>query len=321
MSMPTKSNPYWDKAAWAVKQLDAEHFSALTNMLSAAERSYLAEALKSAADLSADAKSALVAELSAAAAEGPVLAPNASAAITGLVAAEDMHKLLENGSDEEIWTQLNQLESSVLAAYLSKETAAIAAFALSRLSPKSAAAVLRSMPAERAAEILQQLSRSTPVSPSVEDNIAATLQRDLLQNRPVAASQLIDIFAALDLDAGEKLLEQLAELSPETAAEIRRHRLSFEDLLQLSDADMKQFAAQIDKEDLAAACRAVSEALKERFFAALPEVSAKVLRESMQKSGPIKISEVEAAQNRILSKAMLWADQGRIAPLKPLREV
>lgn len=320
MSAPSRNNPDWDKAAWVVRQLDAEHFSALTNMLSAAERGYLAEALKSAGGLSAEAQKALLSELSAAAAEGPVLSSNASCAITGLVAPEDMRQLLENGSDDEIWTRLNQLEPCILAAYLSKETTAIAAFALSRLQPEPAAAVLQNMPEEKAAEVLQQLGQSAPVSPAVEDNIAATLRRNLLQNRPVAAAQLAGIFAALDLEKGEKLLEHLAKSAPETAAEIRRHRLSFEDLQQLGDNDIRQLLTKIDKSDLAAACRAASEALKERFFANLPEVSAKVLRENMQKSGPIKISEVEAAQNRVLSLAVSLVKQGLIARLKPLGE-
>lgn len=308
-----------NKAAWFAAQLDREHLTALLNMLLPNEREQLKSALKQPLKLPANICSGLRQEIGQAVQNRPFLSENAGKIAAGFIAEGDVERLVKAGcksSDRDIWFKLNHLDATALAQYLSNESPAIVAFVIGRMDNRQSAEVLACLPERIAAEIIGRVAVAAPIRPEVEKNIEAALEKDLpvLQNGAGTGGQtrVMEIFGAFDRAAEARILDALEDCMPETAEQIRRNLFKFEDLLQLSDPEMQKLLRHIEKDRLGAALRGASDLLKNRFFANMPPISEKVIREDMEKAGPIKISEVENAQYEIITIVKNLAKAGQI---------
>jgi len=305
------------KAAWAAKRLDSGHLAVLLAMLTAEERNQLAQAMEHPANIPSALQKVLLQELINAVATGPVLAPDADKISAGFVAESDVRRLVRagvKGQENNVWDKLDHIDSEALAQYLTKEPAVIAAFVLTRLSTVQSAAVLSRLPAPAAAEIIHQITSVQPtINPEIQKNIEESIRQNLFAASTKNQGKAVEILNALDRQTEERILNELENSIPETAAQIRKRQLKFEDLAKLDDTDIKKLLKHIEKERLSAALRGASEQLKNRFFANMPEISEKIIREDMRKIGPIKISEVENAQYEIISSAKKLADNRQIS--------
>lgn len=117
----------------------------------------------------------------------------------------------------------------------------------------------------------------------------------------------------LEPDVAKMLLESLAQGDEALADEIRRNMYSFEDLLVLDKKAMRSLLDSVSAGNLTMALKTASDALKEHIFSSMSKRAADRLREDLELLGGVKLAEVEAAQQEILSQAMVLAAEGVIS--------
>ena len=109
------------------------------------------------------------------------------------------------------------------------------------------------------------------------------------------------MFNRLEANAGQELLEQIVEADAEVGDAIRNLMFVFEDMLLIDSMGMREILSRVDKKVLTIALKGTSEKLRDHFFDNMSERGGAMLKEDMEALGPVKIREVEQAQQEIIS--------------------
>jgi len=124
--------------------------------------------------------------------------------------------------------------------------------------------------------------------------------------------KLADILNEVDGKTEEYVLSHIEKEDSDIAEKIRQKMFVFEDLLQVDDKSFREILQNIDNEGLVKALKTASEELKEKIFSNLSERAAEMLREDMEVQGPVRLKEVEEAQQNIMRTAKKLEADGRI---------
>ena len=109
------------------------------------------------------------------------------------------------------------------------------------------------------------------------------------------------MFNKLEANSGQELLQQVEEEDAALAEQIRNLMFVFEDLLLIDTIGMREILSRVDKKTMTVALKGTSEKLREHFFSNMSERGATMLKEDMEVLGPVKIRDVEAAQQEIIA--------------------
>jgi flagellar motor switch protein FliG len=121
-----------------------------------------------------------------------------------------------------------------------------------------------------------------------------------------------EILNAVDRSVEEEVLSDIEEESSQLAEEIRQLMFVFDDIINLDDRAVREVLKEISNDDLTMALKAASEDLQEKFFSNLSERAANMIREDLEIMGPVKLSDVEAAQQNIVKVVRRLEAEGRI---------
>ena len=136
-------------------------------------------------------------------------------------------------------------------------------------------------------------------------NLAASSRRD-------SHEMMADIFNNFDRASEARFLQALEERDRDSAERIKSLMFTFEDLQNLDPTGVQAVMRDVDKDGLGLALKGASEALQDLFFSNMSERAAKILREDMGAMGPVRLSDVEEAQNAIIETAKPLAENGEI---------
>ncbi len=196
--------------------------------------------------------------------------------------------------------------------------------------PQTIALVLAHLPAERAAIILSGLDAplQTQVamrivnlehaSPEVVREVESILQSRLAttgsQNlEPVGGvAALAEILNRADRSTERAVLDELAARNPEVAAAVKQRLFVFEDLVTLGRRDIQLVLREVDGKDLALALKGAPENVRAILFENMSERAADALREEMEFMGPVRLRDVEAAQQKIVGVVRSLEEAGEI---------
>ena len=149
------------------------------------------------------------------------------------------------------------------------------------------------------------------------DEIEKTLRTEFMTN--LARQQkrdsheiMADIFNYLDRSAEGKFMEALEEEVPDSAEKIRSLMFTFEDLTKVSSAGIQVIVRTVDKEKLPIALKGATETLRDLFFTNMSERAAKIMKEDMSALGPLRLKDVEEAQQYIVNTAKDLEARGEI---------
>jgi flagellar motor switch protein FliG len=115
-----------------------------------------------------------------------------------------------------------------------------------------------------------------------------------------------------DADAAKGILEHIQQKNADLATEIKRLMFVFEDIVKIDDRGIQRILREVDKKDLAMSLKIAEETLKDKIYANMSERARDLLKEELQYMGPVRIKEVEAAQNRIIDIVKQLEEQGEI---------
>jgi len=216
-----------------------------------------------------------------------------------------------------MWDKLGNVHEQVLANYLKNEYPHTAAVVLSKIKADHAARVLAQLPEGFAMEVVMRMLHMESVQKDVLESIEKTLRNEFMSNLAKTArvdshELMAEIFNNLDRNTEARFLTALEERNRESAEKIRALMFTFEDLTRLDPAGAQTLLRHIEKEKLALALKGASDAIKELFTANMSARAAKMLKEDMDSLGPVRLKDVEEAQNAVVVLAKELSNSGQI---------
>lgn len=214
---------------------------------------------------------------------------------------------------------VRMLDPKTIANFLVNEHPQTAAIIMAHLEPAVASIVIKELPEEHRTEIVHRLATLERVSPMVIRELDEALQAELRTSTAVSGSKMggltnaAQIMGNLDRTTETSILTELDEIDPDLANEIRNLRFTFEDILKIDDHGLQMILKDVNQEDLLIALKTASDQLKEKVFANMSERAAMMLKEDLEALGPMKISEVEKGQSKVVAVCKKLEEEGKIS--------
>jgi flagellar motor switch protein FliG len=216
-----------------------------------------------------------------------------------------------------IWQRLSNVQDNLLANYLKTEHPQTIALILSRVRADHSARVLALLPDDVATDVMVRILQLDTVSKEALDQIEENLRTNFIANlsqtsRRDAHDLLAEIFNSFDRQNESKFMEALEGVAFKSAERIRALMFTFEDITKLDANSAQVLIRNIDKSDLAKALKGSSPATRDYFTSKMTQRAGAVFLDEMQGLGPIRLKEVDEAQQRIIAVAKSLADKGEI---------
>lgn len=224
-----------------------------------------------------------------------------------------------------MWDKLANVNERVLAGYLKGEHPQTVAVILSRVRAEHAAKVIATLPDLFAEEVIARMLTLGPVQKDVLDQIEQTLRTEFItalsrgEDRDPYQS-MAEIFNNFDRPAERRFLEALETKNPAAADRIRALMFVFEDLLLLGAQDVQKLLRVVDKGMLAVALKGARPEVADHFYRNMSERAATILKDDIEILGPLRLREVDLAQQRIVEIAKRLSDDGEIVLSKSQSE-
>ncbi|MBE3598026.1 MAG: flagellar motor switch protein FliG [Limnochordaceae bacterium] len=205
-----------------------------------------------------------------------------------------------------------------LFSFIQHEHPQTIALIMAYLQPEQAAAILSSLPPERQVEVAKRLATLDRTAPEVLREIEGALERKLssvvTQDFTAAGGvdAAVEVLNQVDRSTEKTILDALEEEDPELAEEIRKRMFVFEDIVLLDDRSIQQVLREVESRDLALALRTASEDVRTRIFRNISKRAGEMLREEMEYMGPVRLRDVEEAQQRIVGVIRRLEESGDI---------
>ena len=216
-----------------------------------------------------------------------------------------------------MWDKLGNVNEEVLANYLKNEYPQTVSVVLSKIKPDHTARVLSHLPESFAMEVINRMLKLEAVQKEVLDDIERTLREEFMTtlartSRRDSHELMAEIFNSMDRTKESKFMELLEDKNKDAADKIQSLMFTFEDLLRVDSAGIQIILRNIQKEKLPVALKGASDAIKDLFFSSMSERAAKIMKEDMASTGPVRVKDVEQAQQHIVSVAKSLADKEQI---------
>jgi len=202
---------------------------------------------------------------------------------------------------------LQKADPQQLAKFIHNEHPQTIALILSHLNASQAAGLLTSLPQELRADVALRMANLDQISPEIVSKIAVIIgQRlkalgELSRESYGGVRAVSEMLNRLDSGASKDILEAIEQNDPKLVETIRHMMFVFEDLLLLSQEAIKEMLGKVDRKILTVALKGTSEQLRNHILQLMSKRGAEMLKEDLEMLGPIKIKEVEVAQQQIIA--------------------
>lgn len=207
------------------------------------------------------------------------------------------------------FSSLEEAEPERLVSFLSSEHPQTIALVLAHLKAEKSCKVLEVLPEDLRVDVTLRLASLDATSPEVVGRIAKVLDQKVKalgrRSRKTAGGvrAVADLLNRVEPAVAEVILAQIEQRDEKTAKQVRDLLFVFEDLLSLDSKGLKELVGKVDRKVLTVALKGTSEELQAHIYATMSKRGAEMLREDMEALGPVKIREVEGAQQQIIEIA------------------
>jgi flagellar motor switch protein FliG len=214
--------------------------------------------------------------------------------------------------------KLQRTDPQQLGKLLDSEHPQTIALVLAHLDPKRASMVLDNLSEEHKVVSIQRLAEMRQFSPEMAQKVAHILHRRLENVGDTARKSysgfkaVADLLNRLNAEESKKILETIEEGQPELALSIRNLMFTFEDLVTVPAATIREIVSGVDKRQLALALRGANEELRAQIFKSMSSRAVEMLKEDMEVLGPVRSREVAQAQQEILNLARRLEAEGKV---------
>jgi flagellar motor switch protein FliG len=202
---------------------------------------------------------------------------------------------------------LQKVDPQQLAKFIHNEHPQTVALVLSHLNPSQAAALLVSLPAEMRSDVALRMGALDQISPEIVNKIASVIGKKLKSLGEFSRESyggiraVAEMFNRLDSGTSKEILTAIETHNPNLVETIRHLMFVFEDLLMIDAIQLKDIVAKVDRKVLTFALKGTSEQLRDHFLSTMSARGAEMLRDEMEVLGPVRIKEVEVAQQQIIA--------------------
>lgn len=205
-----------------------------------------------------------------------------------------------------------------LLNFIQNEHPQTIALIMAYLQPEQAAAVLSALPPDRQVDVAKRVAIMDRTSPDVIKDVERVLERKLSSlvtqdfNSAGGIGSIVDILNRSDRGTERTIVENLEVQDPELAEEIKKRMFVFEDIVSLDDRSLQMVLREIDSKDLALALKAASAEVSGKVYKNMSKRAAEMLREEIEYMGPVRIRDVEEAQQKIVNVIRRLEEAGEI---------
>jgi flagellar motor switch protein FliG len=213
---------------------------------------------------------------------------------------------------------LQKAESENLLTFIQDEHPQTIALILAHLPAQKASEILVGLPSQKQIEVVKRVATMEQTSPEVIKEVERGLEHRLsdIVSQTFEKAGGIDTVAEMlnlaDRSTEKGIMEGLEAEDPDLVEQIRRLMFVFEDILLVNDKGIQSVLKEVDNDELALALKTASQELKDKIFKNMSERAAQLIAEDMQYMGPVRVSDVETAQQKIVDIVRRLEDAGEI---------
>jgi len=213
---------------------------------------------------------------------------------------------------------LQKAEAENVLTFIQDEHPQTIALILAHMPEQRSAEILTGLPQQKQVEVIKRIASMEQTNPEVIKEVEAGLESRFSD----IVSQTFDKAGGIDMAAGilnlagrateRGIMETLETDDPDLVEEIRRLMFVFEDILMVNDKGIQAVLKEIDNDELTLALKTASDELKGKIFSNMSERAAQLIKEDMEYMGPVRLSDVEAAQQKIVDVVRRLEDAGEL---------
>ncbi|MBO4374052.1 MAG: flagellar motor switch protein FliG [Lachnospiraceae bacterium] len=213
---------------------------------------------------------------------------------------------------------VRKTDASQLLNFIQDEHPQTIALILSYLSPSQAAQIIGALPPDKQADVAKRIAMMDRTSPDVIKEVERVLESKIssLVNQDYTiiggVDSIVEILNTVDRGTEKHIMETLEVDEPELADEIRKKMFVFEDVLLLDDRAIQRVLRDVDNNDLAMALKGANEQVQAAIFKNLSKRLAAMIKEDMEFMGPVRMKDVEEAQQKIVNIIRKLEDSAEI---------
>ena len=214
---------------------------------------------------------------------------------------------------------IRRCDPAEVLGVLMRELPQTTAVVLSNLEPDKAALLLQNFPNEIQSDIARRISTINKVEIETILEIEKVLKDKLLvmSNKEAMVSSggvdaMVEILNLVDSATEKQIIKKMEDEDPELAEEILKRMFVFEDIVMLDDRAIQKVMREVDSQELAKALKGADAEVQNKIFKNMSKRAASMLKEDMEYMGPVKLSDVESAQSKIISIIRHLEDTGEI---------
>ena len=233
-------------------------------------------------------------------------------------AAEPVIQKIQTQVQRTPFAFLRMASASNISTFIQDEHPQTIALVASHLPHRKASEIIGALPQETQIEVIRRMAHMEQTNPDViqevEKGLAKRLSSMVVTSLDGAGGieAVAEILNLCDRTAEKTILEGLEADDPELVEEIRRLMFVFEDLNMVDDKGIQAVLKEVDNDELCLSLKTASDDLKEKIFTNMSTRASELIKEEMEYLGPVRLSDVEAAQQRIVDIVRRLEDSGEI---------
>lgn len=213
---------------------------------------------------------------------------------------------------------IRRMEGTQILNFVQNEHPQTIALIMSYLDPKQSAFVISALPLEKQTSVLERIANMGSCAPEYIGEVERVLEHKFSslslrhQTNVGGVDSLVNIINSVDRGTEKRLLESLEQTDPELAEEVRNRMFVFEDIVRLSNQAIQRVMREVDNHDLAVALKSANEEVTKIIFNNISKRLQEMIKEDLEFMGPIRVRDVEEAQQRIVNTIRKLDDSGEI---------
>ncbi|MBF0352562.1 MAG: flagellar motor switch protein FliG [SAR324 cluster bacterium] len=243
---------------------------------------------------------------------------NALTKALGTERARDLVDNLKAHQEEGALDSLKWMDPKIIASYIVNEHPQTIALIMAHLTDmEQASTVLRELPENLQADVVYRMAVLESIPPGVIAEMDEVLSEEMktaggIGTKVGGVESVAEILNTLDKASETRILATIEESNPDLAEQIRELMFTFDDLVLIDSRQMQMVLKEIDQSELILALKTASESVKELIFSSMSSRAAEMIKEDLEVMGPVKVSDVEGAQQKIIQIVRKMEDEGKI---------
>lgn len=232
--------------------------------------------------------------------------------------AEKMFEDIRRGAQKAPFAFLQKAESENLLTFIQDEHPQTIALIVSHLPHHKASEILVGLPQEKQIEVVQRVANMEQTNPvvirEVESGLESRLSNMLMHSmdRVGGTATVAEILNLCDRQTERSIMDGIESEHPDLAEDVRRLMFVFEDIMLVDDKGIQTVLKEVDNDELCLALKTASSDLQTKIFTNMSARAAEVVKEDIEFMGPVRVSDVESAQQRIVDIVRRLEDSGEI---------